>query len=995
MKKNVISAILALALIVSGIFTVPGNSTHIRIRDICGMSVRAESSEAGSSVHTVRVGFFYFPGYHEIVDDTVRAGYGVDFLTLLRRYVNVNYEYVGYENTWKEMQTMLENGEIDLVTSARKTPEREEKFAFSLPIGTSNTQLSVRADDDRYEVGDFEHFDGMVVGMLAGSTRNQDMAEFADDKGFSYTVKTYAGEAQLTKALEAGEVDAVVASSFRKASNERVVALFAPEDIYVIVRKEDTKLLQEINYGIEQMNLNEGDWKNSLYSKNYASVSSSELSFTLKELAYIQNVKSGIKTITATAQPDRDPYSFVEDGELTGIIPEYFAYLMEMVGLPYTVLTPKNREEYREWTTSGYVDVSMDCRYEHAESLDQNFGVITQSYMTLPMARVTRRDFNGQIQVVAGVEAQGSQPIEENIAQNAEYRMFSSREEALEAVRDGKADACYVYAYMAEKFVNRDVGGNLTYSILNAPVYNEYICVDSNTDHELASILNKCIAADTSHKLDEIIKKYTQYNVSEITVGQFLKLNPELTAALLAAAAGFVAAALLLVRNQKNAKRMAMERLAYAESLKSKNEELERSMKREEKANRAKSEFLFNMSHDIRTPMNAILGFTGLAQKHLDEPERMKDYLNKIHQSGDNLLDLINNVLTMSKIESGKSVINEEICSFTEILESTQVSFEELARQKNQNYLVSNTVVHDDIWTDKVKLRQIISNVISNAIKYTPQGGTVRVCASELPNETSKIEQSHKSHTCTSDRSSETDKTDKIVCIRIVVEDTGIGISPVFLPHIFEQFERERTATDSQIEGSGIGMAIVKKTVDQLGGNVEVESEQGKGTRVTITLYCRMADEWERAAATSQRQVTKEEKELVTGSIEHPRRILFAEDNDLNAQIAQELLEEDGFLAERAKDGAVCIEMLAKAPAGYYDLILMDIQMPNMNGYKATQLIRQLPDPMKANIPIIAMTANAFEEDKKKAFDAGMNGFVSKPVDTKQLYDVLKREVGK
>ena len=334
--------------------------------------------------------------------------------------------------------------------------------------------------------------------------------------------------------------------------------------------------------------------------------------------------------------------------------------------------------------------------------------------------------------------------------------------------------------------------------------------------------------------------------------------------------------------------------------------------------------------------------------------------------------------------------MNEEICSFAEILESTQVSFEELARQKNQNYLVENSVVHDDIWTDKVKLRQIISNVISNAIKYTPQGGTVRVCASELPSGTSQMEQSHKSYTCTSDRPSE---LDKIVCIRIVVEDTGVGISPVFLPHIFEQFERERTATDSQIEGSGIGMAIVKKTVDQLGGNVEVESEQGKGTRVTITLNCRMADEWERAAAADRKLVTEEEKEQVTGGTEHPRRILFAEDNDLNAQIAQELLEEDGFFAERAKDGAVCIEMLAKAPAGYYDLILMDIQMPNMNGYKATQLIRQLPDPMKANIPIIAMTANAFEEDKKKAFDAGMNGFVSKPVDTKQLYDVLKREV--
>ena len=920
-----------------------------------GIKVHAEEG----SVRTVKVGFFALPGYHEIVDNTKRQGYGVDFLMLMQRYANLNYQYIGYDRTWEEMQQMLLDGEIDLLTWARKTPEREKKFAFSEPIGSSNVQLNVRAGDGRYVAGEYEKYNGMKVGILKGSSHNAAMAEFAKQKGFVYKVKEFPDTQTMSQALQSGKIDAIASSSLRKHTGERTLAEFSPENFYVIVRKDDKKLLREINYAIEQMDANEGDWKNRLYYKNYTDTSSNHLSFTQREKKYIEAVQSGKKTITAAAQPDKSPYSYVENEKLTGIIPEYFAYLMRMARLPYTEAVPRKQKEYEEWRKNNYTDVLMDSRYGSSDNLRSNFGLVTDSYMQITMSCVTKRNFSGQIHSVAVVPSQGDIHIGDNIARDAKYITVRSREAAMQAVKDGKADACYVYTYMAEKYVNEDMEGILTYSILNKPVYNEYIYVRNTTDHELVSILNKCIKADEGHYLNELINKYTEYDTSKITIAQFLRQNKMFTTMLFLAATGFCLAIWFSSRNQKNMQELSDTRLAYNEELKGKNEQLEEAVKREERANRAKTEFLFNMSHDIRTPMNAILGFASLAEKHLDNKEKLSDYLEKIHRSGDNLLDLINNVLTMSKIETGKESINEEVCDILDLNKSINVSFEASIRKKKQKFQQEIDVTHTQLWIDTTKIRQIFMNIIGNAIKYTPEGGSIFAIIWEKPSE----KPGH-------------------VKIETIIQDTGIGISREFLPHIFDQFERERNETASQVEGSGLGMAIVKKTVDLMGGTIQVESESGKGTKVIVQLEHRLAAE-------EETNPSDRDSEVLDGDVVKEKRILLAEDNDLNAEIAMEVLKDAGIQVERACDGEQCISMMEEADSSYYDAILMDIQMPHKNGYQATNAIRRMPDKTKSNIPIIAMTANAFQEDKKKAFNAGMDSFIPKPIDISHLIKVL------
>lgn len=921
------------------------------------VSIKAHAKE--SAVQTVKVGFFALPGYHEIIDNAKRQGYGVDFLTLMQRYANLNYQYVGYDKTWEDMQQMLLDGKIDLVTWARKTPEREKKFAFSESIGSSTVQLNVRAGDERYSAGEYEEFNGMTVGILKGSSHNTAMSEFAKQKGFTYKVKEFPNTQTMEKALKKGKIDAIASSSLRKHTGERTLAEFSPEDFYVIVRKDDTKLLKEINYAIEQMDANEGDWRNELYYKNYTDISSKQLSFTQKEREYIAAVQSGKKTITAAAQPDRNPYSYVANEQLTGIIPEYFAYLMEMAGLPYTQAVPEDRKEYEKWGRDNYTDVLMDSRYGNSSSLRFNFGLVTDSYMQVTVSCVTKRNFSGKIHSIAIARGQGESCTDDNIAEDVKYITVSSREAAMQAVKDGKADACYVYTYMAEKYVNEDMEGVLTYSILNEPVYNEYIYVRNTTDHELVSILNKCIKADEGHYLNEMINKYTEYNTGNISITQFLRQNKIFTATLFLAVIGFCLATWFSSRNRKNIQKLSDTRLIYNKELEEKNKQLEDAVKREERANRAKTEFLFNMSHDIRTPMNAILGFATLAESHLDDKVKMEEYLEKIHRSGDNLLDLINNVLTMSKIETGKESINEEICDLLDLNKSINVSFEASFHKKSQKFHQEVHIIHTRLWIDATKIRQVFMNIIGNAIKYTPEGGSISAVIQEKASEKPGY-----------------------VKIETIIQDTGIGISKEFLPHIFDQFERERNSTASKIEGSGIGMAIVKKTVDLMGGTIQVESESGKGTKVTVELEHRIATKEETAGSDRRNKVF--DSNIIRG-----KRILLAEDNDLNAEIAMEVLKAAGIQVERACDGEQCISMMEEADSTYYDAILMDIQMPHKNGYQATREIRQMPDEIKSDIPIIAMTANAFQEDKKKALNTGMDSFVPKPIDISHLIKVL------
>ena len=387
-------------------------------------------------------------------------------------------------------------------------------------------------------------------------------------------------------------------------------------------------------------------------------------------------------------------------------------------------------------------------------------------------------------------------------------------------------------------------------------------------------------------------------------------------------------------------------------------EEIRKSAEKARKANEAKTRFLFNMSHDIRTPMNAIVGFSGLLEKSLHDEKKSLGYIKKIRVSSDILLTIINQVLEMARIESGKITLSSESVNIREMVEAMNTVFESSLTKKSLEYQCSLNVVHDQILCDKTKMEEIILNVVSNSIKYTNPHGKITVSIDELDSE-----------------------DEKNANYKVVVEDNGIGMSQDYLPHIFEEFSREHTSTETRVAGTGLGLPIVKSLVDRMGGTIEVESEEGKGTRFIMKFSFPVSLE---------NQVREKEKQNIPDITEklEGKRILLAEDNELNAEIAETVLEETGIKVKHVEDGIQCIEELKKMPEKYYDVILMDVQMPNMDGYTATQRIRDLDDS-RAEIPIIAMTANAYDEDRRKAQEAGMDGFLAKPLDVDEMMRLL------
>ncbi|MDE6005034.1 MAG: response regulator [Oscillospiraceae bacterium] len=1188
------------------------------------------SATEQSNNQTVKAGIFCFDGYHMKDESGSLTGYGIEFLNLVSEYSHLNFQYTGYDKSWNEMLNMLENGEIDVVTSARKTSEREESFAFSYPIGRNNTILSIRLDNTQQHTSDYKTYDGMVVGQLTGSSQNQSLVEFAEEKGFSYLIKEYNDSDVLTAALQDGEVDAILSSDLRKAENEKTLDIIEEDNFYAIVRKDNVELLNEINYAIEQMELNEGDWKNVLFYRYYGPVYSSELTFTEREKEYIREIISGEKTITVTALGDRVPYSYVENGELKGILPDYFAYVMELAGLPYEVVIPKDREDYYNIASTNSVDVVID-RLSSISTMEgaTYHGFNTDTYMTTGVARVIREDFVGNIKTVAVSDSQSKALIVQELYGDIEFLSYPTREAAMQAVLDREVDAAYVYAYAAQLFVNNDTTNSLYYSIANNMNVDFRMYVRDSTDHELITILNKCIQQMPSDMLNQFVSKYTTYTIEDMSFLQYLQANPKIMLMVAFIAVLVVCIVLILYLKGRWSKKLLNateqsnkemgEQLAIVEALSHDytnvfaiNEEkgtariiklegyvtkglkkdsveehpyapileqyihdrvhpedrqyltetlsldkvkeqletngeytgsyriqadgenhhfqytyvkvgenaleqnsfilagfrnIDEMIRREQEqkevlaealaqaqyANNAKTTFLNNMSHDIRTPMNAIIGFTSLAVTHIDNKAQVQDYLSKILTSSNHLLSLINDVLDMSRIESGKVKIEENEVSLPDIMHDLKTIVQADVKAKQLEFYIDTLdVVNETIICDKLRLNQVLLNILSNAMKYTKPGGMVSFRVIQ----TSEAQGDYASY-------------------EFRIKDTGIGMSPEFLKHVFEPFEREQTATVSGIQGTGLGLAITKNIVDMMGGTITVDSEEKKGSEFTVTFRFRVANipvksqrldqlvdlralvvdddvntcvsvskmlsnigmhpDWTTLGkealiriefaldqdepysvyiidwlmpdmngielvrrirkvigdmtpiiiltAYDWADIEEEAKEAgVTAFCSKPiffselrgvlaapymdqesseetdtpeirfdgKKILLVEDNELNQEIAQAILENIGFIIDTADDGTVAVEMVKEKSADTYDLILMDIQMPIMNGYQATRAIRALDDLVKAKIPIVAMTANAFEEDRQEAIDAGMNGYVAKPINIEKMIETLK-----
>ena len=896
------------------------------------------AAEDSSQHETVKVGFFAMDGYHVMDEEGNRSGYGYDFLRLMARYWDVDYEYVGYDKSWDDMQQMLEDGEIDMVTSPRITPEREEKFDFARPIGTNNGILTVRSDNSTIVDGNYSTYNGMRVAFLNGSSEIKSFADFAGNKGFTYDPFYFDTTAEMEEALQSGNVDAIAASSLRKTNNERIVDKFDSSDFYVMVKKGNTELLNEINYAIDQMNAVEGDWKTTLYNKNYESIETKNLEYTEKEKSIISQYSKD-NPLHVLCDPTRYPYSYNENGEMKGIIPDYFRKIADYAGISYEFLTPATRDEYIAYQkNTETTDMSIDARLETDNYAETKKWGITAPFITMQMARVTRRDFDGNINVVATVDQTVAKSIEDVMAPGAEKLMCSTRQEMMEAVRKGKADAAFVYYYTAQAFVNSDTTGTMAYTLLEQPTFTYRMVISSTENHALAGILTKAMYAMPQYLVEDLAAQYTTYKATELTLVDWIRLHPVITVWVLLIF-GWLLNTIAVTMVRLNARKKAQ---------KAAQEKAEEMAEHAQAANEAKTAFLSHMSHDMRTPMNAIIGFTGIAMKN-NPSDEVKNCLEKIDESSEHLLSLINDVLDLTRIESGKVNYNPVPADVKNITDSALDITKGFLMNRDINFKIQREEAKiPNVLADPARLRDVLVNILSNAVKFTPDGGTI-----------------------TFEARCQEKGGDGYINMRYRISDTGIGMSEEFTKEVFEEFAQEDSDVRTQYHGVGLGMAIVKKYVDMMGGTISVQSKKHEGTTFTVDIPLEITDK-----ECNKSDTGFSEKVDLTGV-----KVLLVEDNELNAEIAAVQLEEFGMNVERAVDGKNAVEIFRNHPEGTFDVILMDIMMPEMNGYEAAKAIRAMNDrPDGKNIPIIAMTANSFAEDVQASLDAGMNAHLSKPI---------------
>ena len=918
---------------------------------------------AGEPTHerrTVRVGVLAQDGLCQKDANGRLSGYTIDLWQMAKRYMDVKVEYVGYGKNWNELLQMLEHGELDILTNAQKSPEREQIFAFTKPTGVTSGLLNVRADNTKFIAGDYATYNGMRIGTFRKDRTYELFQKWAQEKGFTYQTTFYDTSTELYAAFLRGEVEAIIANSFRKPENEHTLDMFYTNNIYGIVRKDDTQLLNEFNYALNQMNASEGDWVHKLLYKYVNDTNTVKISFSQREQELIRQYQSGEKKLVVGVWTDRAPLSYVENGKLKGILPDLFDKIMQKAGIPYTIKLPKDKADYEKMCLDGSVDVIMDWRHDNIPLAEERDYALSKKYLDTRIVLLKRNTLKEQPHIFAVENTTRLSNVEDKLVDDANIFLTNNVDESIRAVAYGKADATYLYYYMALYYLNQGSYKNLVYEILDTPGPDMHIAFTTGVNHELSGIISKCISQISNEERTQIINKYTTFKPQNMDFITYITYNPQLTLLffvfILAISLGF----LLMYMRLHEKKRLLAQEQAYAV----KQEQLAEAA---QAASKSKTSFLFNMSHDIRTPMNAIIGFANLAQNAKCSTEQMHSYLSKILVASQHLLSLINDILEMSRIESGKITLEPAPTSWSEMLQELQTIMQEQIESKKQSFTISIApLTHDYVMIDKLRMEQVLVNLVSNASKYTPERGSIRVELAQYP-------------------------AAKPGCAlyKISVIDNGMGMSEDFVKKIFSPFERANNSTVSKIQGTGLGMSITKSIVDLANGTIDVKSKLGEGTEIIVAVTLCLCTDAE-TAARNAKQLDKQQAQAEQPDFKG-KRLLVVEDNKLNREITVTILEQTGIITEQAEDGSVAVKMVQEAAPGYYDLILMDIQMPIMDGYEATKQIRALPDKRLAQLPIIAVSANAFEEDKKASLAAGMDGHIAKPINVPDLFALMQK----
>ena len=881
----------------------------------------------------VRVGW-YEGTYNTTGPDGQRRGYSYEYQQAVSAHTGWKYEYV--EGSWAELMSMLKNGQIDLLGGISYAEERSTSMLFSeLPMGEDKYYLYVDTSNTDISTSDLTTLNGKRIGMLPNALSAEMFHEWEKSHGVNTQQVDITGADDVRQKLKNNEIDGFVLNESPQWERDDIspVLLIGDSYNYFAVSKKRPDLKEELDQAMQKIERENPFYTDDLY-KRYLSANSLE-TLTDEEQNWLEQhgaVRIGyLKNDVGVSLVD------TESGKPAGIINDYISLVSGSLGentVEFQLTGFDSQEEELQALKDNRIDMIFHMNQNPYEA-EQNDVILSNIVFEVNIAVLTsveKFDENKENTVaVSRNNLLGKWYISFNYP-FWKIKEYDTSVEVEKAVQSGEADCFVVKAGQSLKTL---ANSKMRSIFLTKSGTSCFAVTRENTT--LMNILNKTIQTLPDSRLSSQFCVY-ENAPGKVTLTEYIKDN------LRVVSIGFVSVVLVIVWI-----------IVYL-LIKARKAQIQA-----EKANAAKSNFLFSMSHDIRTPMNAMLGYSELMKKELTDP-KLIDYQEKIEQSGNLLLSIINNVLDMARIENGKVELDENYVKISDLYQDVYEVFRGEADKKGIQLAMEYNVEHEHVICDETKNKEIFLNLLSNAIKYTPSGGKVTIRIKELP--------------CA---------REGYMRLQNEVIDTGIGMSKEFLPSLFSAFARERNTTAGKVAGTGLGMPIIKKYIDMMGGTIEAESALGKGTRFTVILEHRIADKVYYEQNAEKSSDNNEKRDVLQG-----KHVLLAEDNDLNAEIAEFILEDMGLVVDRVEDGIRCVARMEQKPAGTYDLILMDIQMPHMDGYKATQAIRRLADKKKAGIPIIAMTANAFEEDRKKALAKGMNGHIAKPVDIEKMKEILQ-----
>ena len=910
---------------------------------LLGFAMPVHAADGGRT--TLRVGFYPYTGYMATAADGSRSGYAYELLQDIAQHENVTFAYSCLDGNTQQAMQQLAAGQIDLIPVLRRTAERDEQFAFSAePIGTVATMLTVKAGNRSIVAGDYDTFDGITVGMSrSGNGRNESFRAYAAEHGFRYTPVYYDTDEELSSALRNGEITAAASNRLRETKNEWIIDTFDEQSIYIAMRKDDTVTQQLVNDAISKINRNDPSWRTTLFNKYYTgSHTSSKIYLTDAEENYVIACNDADTVFTVLVNPDRYPYSYMTpDGMPTGIMVDIFQKAAGRARLRYKFLKPADRSEYKAMLADGQADFVIDLTDDMSQA--ENYGYkLTDSYLSAEFSWVLLRRHNGALNNVAVAYDFSPSALEmPGLSDTAHIEYLDSFDDCLAAVRAGTVDGYYTYTYQAERTVFDDTRNELR-SMLSGEQRNFCIGVRQDYDVLLRTVLNKSIDSLTRSEISTITNAYVNLGQQPFYLTRLAYQYPAIIVLTCLCVLVTAVCIALVIRAQRF------------------RAETEKALRKAEEASVAKTEFLSNMSHDIRTPINGIMGMLDIAEDNFDNKARVRDCMTKMRGAASHLLSLINDVLDMTKIESGNMQMLDTSFDLRALLDSCCSIVEGQIVDRHMTFTKQiGPFWHPYLIGSELHIRQVLINILSNAVKYTPDGGEINF------------------------RAKETLFEEGLVHLRMEIKDNGIGMSEEFMQHIFEPFTQEQRTSRTTYKGTGLGMAITKKLVDQMHGSLDVESEPGKGSTFILRLSLPVGECPANAPDPMEEKRAPDLKGL---------HLLLAEDNELNAEIAVTLLEEQGAKITAVTNGKEALEAIQNAAPRTYDAILMDVMMPEMNGLEATRCIRAFegkgPDE---GTPIIAMTANVFADDVKACLDAGMNSHVGKPLDMKILMaEILK-----